>query len=115
MLRRPGGADPQRIGGAPLTGAWSELGPTAALPTEHRQPAAYPAELVVCGVKKAEPHKDDPCRGTDEATRPGEEAAPVTRTFLEELFGVRREDFATLKQEIATEVKDLRSYIGNLG
>ncbi|KAJ1134831.1 hypothetical protein NDU88_001277 [Pleurodeles waltl] len=41
--------------------------------------------------------------------------SPITKAFLEQLFGVLRGDFATLKQEIATEVKDLRRDIGDLG
>ncbi|KAJ1181940.1 hypothetical protein NDU88_007139 [Pleurodeles waltl] len=34
--------------------------------------------------------------------------APFIRTFMEQLFGSLREDFATLRQEIAAEVKDLK-------
>ncbi|KAJ1116326.1 hypothetical protein NDU88_004541 [Pleurodeles waltl] len=44
-----------------------------------------------------------------------EETAPFTQAFLEQLFGVLRDDFATLKQEKATEVDDLRRDMGNLG
>ncbi|KAJ1120361.1 hypothetical protein NDU88_008532 [Pleurodeles waltl] len=41
--------------------------------------------------------------------------APLTRTFMEQLFGSLLEDFATLKREIAAEVKDLRREVTNLG
>ncbi|KAJ1129534.1 hypothetical protein NDU88_007902 [Pleurodeles waltl] len=60
--------------------------------------------------KKADPHKDDPntMECTDEEAKPGEDATPVKQAFLEQLFGVLREDTATLKQERATGVKDLR-------
>ncbi|KAJ1165003.1 hypothetical protein NDU88_005433 [Pleurodeles waltl] len=68
-------------------------------------------------VKKADSHKDDPTTmgGIDETTRPGEDAAPVAQSFLEQLLGVLREDFATLKQEIATELKNLRKHVGDSG
>ncbi|KAJ1168234.1 hypothetical protein NDU88_000182 [Pleurodeles waltl] len=38
-----------------------------------------------------------------------------SQAFLEQLFGVLRDNFATLKHEIATEVKNLRIDIGDLG
>ncbi|KAJ1082951.1 hypothetical protein NDU88_003112 [Pleurodeles waltl] len=62
-------------------------------------------------VKKADLHKDNPTTTGDM----DEEAAPFTLFFLEQLFGVLRDDFVTLKQEIATEVKDLRRDMGELG
>ncbi|KAJ1174535.1 hypothetical protein NDU88_006356 [Pleurodeles waltl] len=40
---------------------------------------------------------------------------PLTRIFMEQLFGALREDFATLKQEIAAEVKDLKREVADLG
>ncbi|KAJ1172937.1 hypothetical protein NDU88_004779 [Pleurodeles waltl] len=41
--------------------------------------------------------------------------ASLTRTFMEQLFGSLREDFATLRQEIMPEVKDLKREVTNLG
>ncbi|KAJ1142955.1 hypothetical protein NDU88_009267 [Pleurodeles waltl] len=41
--------------------------------------------------------------------------APLTRTYFEQLFGSLREDFATLKLEIAAEVKDVRRAVTDLG
>ncbi|KAJ1157041.1 hypothetical protein NDU88_009756 [Pleurodeles waltl] len=41
--------------------------------------------------------------------------APITRAFMEQLLGAFCEDFATLKQEIAAEVKDLKRDVANLG
>ncbi|KAJ1117707.1 hypothetical protein NDU88_005904 [Pleurodeles waltl] len=41
--------------------------------------------------------------------------ASLTRTFVEQLFGSLCEDFATLKQEIAAEVKDLKREVIDLG
>ncbi|KAJ1118025.1 hypothetical protein NDU88_006220 [Pleurodeles waltl] len=40
---------------------------------------------------------------------------PVTRTFLESLFGTLRDDFATLKQDITVDMKDIQLNIGDLG
>ncbi|KAJ1117508.1 hypothetical protein NDU88_005707 [Pleurodeles waltl] len=45
----------------------------------------------------------------------GGEEAPLTRTFMEHLFGSLRETFATMKQDIAAEVKDLRREVTDLG
>ncbi|KAJ1097192.1 hypothetical protein NDU88_002318 [Pleurodeles waltl] len=52
---------------------------------------------------------------TEEAAGLEGEAALVTQDFLEQLFTVIREDLATLKQEIAFEVKELKRDIGELG
>ncbi|KAJ1163231.1 hypothetical protein NDU88_003694 [Pleurodeles waltl] len=41
--------------------------------------------------------------------------APLTRTFMEQLFGSLCEDFVTLKWKIAAEVKDLRREVTDLG
>ncbi|KAJ1189146.1 hypothetical protein NDU88_005897 [Pleurodeles waltl] len=38
----------------------------------------------------------------------GEGEAPLTRSFMEQLFGALRGDFATLKQEIAAEGRELK-------
>ncbi|KAJ1171587.1 hypothetical protein NDU88_003448 [Pleurodeles waltl] len=40
---------------------------------------------------------------------------PLTRAFMEQLFGSLREDFATLKREIAAEIKDLKREVVDLG
>ncbi|KAJ1199833.1 hypothetical protein NDU88_003665 [Pleurodeles waltl] len=41
--------------------------------------------------------------------------APLTRTFMELLFGYLLEDFAAFKQEIAADVKDLKREVFDLG
>ncbi|KAJ1199385.1 hypothetical protein NDU88_003221 [Pleurodeles waltl] len=41
--------------------------------------------------------------------------APLTRSFMEQLFGTLRRDFATLKQEIAAEVKEMKQEVVELG
>ncbi|KAJ1090849.1 hypothetical protein NDU88_003977 [Pleurodeles waltl] len=41
--------------------------------------------------------------------------APLTRSFMEQLFRALRGDFATLKQEIAEEVKELKRDVVELG
>ncbi|KAJ1081090.1 hypothetical protein NDU88_001274 [Pleurodeles waltl] len=41
--------------------------------------------------------------------------APLTRSFMEQLFGSLREDFAALKEEITAEVKDLKREVVDLG
>ncbi|KAJ1167339.1 hypothetical protein NDU88_007731 [Pleurodeles waltl] len=53
--------------------------------------------------------------GTGSGEHMEEDTAPITRSFLEQLFEVLREDFATLRQEIATEVKDLKRDVTELG
>ncbi|KAJ1101474.1 hypothetical protein NDU88_006541 [Pleurodeles waltl] len=45
----------------------------------------------------------------------GDGEAPLTRIFMEQLFGSLWEDFATLKKEIAAEVKDLKGEVVDLG
>ncbi|KAJ1142747.1 hypothetical protein NDU88_009060 [Pleurodeles waltl] len=45
----------------------------------------------------------------------GDREAPQTRTFIEQLFGSLRENFANLKQEIAAEVKELKREVVDLG
>ncbi|KAJ1217077.1 hypothetical protein NDU88_004672 [Pleurodeles waltl] len=45
----------------------------------------------------------------------GDGEAPLTRSFMEQLFGALRGDFATLKQEIAAEVKELKREVIKLG
>ncbi|KAJ1090616.1 hypothetical protein NDU88_003746 [Pleurodeles waltl] len=41
--------------------------------------------------------------------------APLTRSFMEQLFGARHGDSATPKQEIAAEVKELKQEVVELG
>ncbi|KAJ1090914.1 hypothetical protein NDU88_004042 [Pleurodeles waltl] len=41
--------------------------------------------------------------------------APLTRFFMEQLFGALRRDFATLKQKIPAEVKELKCEVVELG
>ncbi|KAJ1178067.1 hypothetical protein NDU88_003316 [Pleurodeles waltl] len=45
----------------------------------------------------------------------GDGDAPLTRYFMEHLFGTLRGDFATLKQEIAAEVKEMKQEVVELG
>ncbi|KAJ1188427.1 hypothetical protein NDU88_005188 [Pleurodeles waltl] len=40
--------------------------------------------------------------------------APVTRSFLENLFTTLRDDIAALKQELAADVKDMRHNMGEM-
>ncbi|KAJ1096594.1 hypothetical protein NDU88_001729 [Pleurodeles waltl] len=40
---------------------------------------------------------------------------PLTRTFMEQLFKPLCEDFATVKQEIAADIKDLKREVVDLG
>ncbi|KAJ1161509.1 hypothetical protein NDU88_001994 [Pleurodeles waltl] len=41
--------------------------------------------------------------------------APVTRAFLENLFGALQEDITALKEDIAAHVKHVQRDIGDLG
>ncbi|KAJ1094199.1 hypothetical protein NDU88_007277 [Pleurodeles waltl] len=41
--------------------------------------------------------------------------APLTRSFMKQLFGALRGDFATLKQETAAEVNKLKHKVIELG
>ncbi|KAJ1157507.1 hypothetical protein NDU88_010218 [Pleurodeles waltl] len=41
--------------------------------------------------------------------------APLTRSFMKQLFGSLRGDFAAVKQEIAAEVKELKREVIDLG
>ncbi|KAJ1090936.1 hypothetical protein NDU88_004064 [Pleurodeles waltl] len=44
-----------------------------------------------------------------------EDANPVTKAFMEQLFWVLRDDLATLRQELATTVKELKGEVTELG
>ncbi|KAJ1161629.1 hypothetical protein NDU88_002113 [Pleurodeles waltl] len=53
-----------------------------------------------------------------EAAGPGPSewvGAPLTRAFMEQLFGSLCEGFATLKQEIVAHIKDLKREVVHLG
>ncbi|KAJ1158866.1 hypothetical protein NDU88_011539 [Pleurodeles waltl] len=55
-------------------------------------------------------------RGETAEPRPSEHGeVPLTRKFMEQLFGALREDFATLKQEVAADIKDLKRKVADLG
>ncbi|KAJ1144907.1 hypothetical protein NDU88_011201 [Pleurodeles waltl] len=41
-----------------------------------------------------------------------EDANPMMKAFMEQLFGVLQEDLATLRQELATTVKELKGEVG---
>ncbi|KAJ1109632.1 hypothetical protein NDU88_006992 [Pleurodeles waltl] len=65
--------------------------------------AAPPGVRVAEGGETAEP---GPSEGDE---------APLSRVFMEQLFGSLREDFTTLKQEITADVKDLKREVVDLG
>ncbi|KAJ1119388.1 hypothetical protein NDU88_007574 [Pleurodeles waltl] len=52
---------------------------------------------------------------TTEPVRSEGKKALLTRMFMEQLCGSLHEDFATLKQEVAAEVKDLKREVVGLG
>ncbi|KAJ1172134.1 hypothetical protein NDU88_003984 [Pleurodeles waltl] len=68
-------------------------------------------------AKKAKP--DEPLVIEGDAAKSqevqGDGDAPLTRSFMEHLFGTLRGDFATLKQEIAAEVKEMKREDVELG
>ncbi|KAJ1155429.1 hypothetical protein NDU88_008159 [Pleurodeles waltl] len=43
------------------------------------------------------------------------DGAPLTRAFMEQLFGSLREDFAMLKRDIVADIKDLKKEVIDLG
>ncbi|KAJ1122185.1 hypothetical protein NDU88_000688 [Pleurodeles waltl] len=45
----------------------------------------------------------------------GDRDAPLTRSFMEHLFGTLCRDLATLNQEIAAEVKEMKREVVELG
>ncbi|KAJ1210112.1 hypothetical protein NDU88_005480 [Pleurodeles waltl] len=68
-------------------------------------------------TKKAPPVEPPVTEGgelVDQGTQ-GDREAPLTRSFMEQLFGSPRGDFATLKQEIAVEVTELKQEVADLG
>ncbi|KAJ1105532.1 hypothetical protein NDU88_002937 [Pleurodeles waltl] len=53
--------------------------------------------------------------GDESGASPEEDTAPITKVFLEWLFEVLHNDFATFKQEIAADVKDLEREMAEVG
>ncbi|KAJ1205253.1 hypothetical protein NDU88_000688 [Pleurodeles waltl] len=67
--------------------------------------------------KKMDPQQGAPVvdGGAESGACPDDDTTPITKAFLEQLFGVLRDDFATLKQEMAADVKDLKMEIAKFG
>ncbi|KAJ1177138.1 hypothetical protein NDU88_002400 [Pleurodeles waltl] len=68
-------------------------------------------------AKKQDPTRElgsDPRGGSSDGTV-DEDANPVTKAFMEQLFGALREDLAALRQELATTVKELKGEVTELG
>ncbi|KAJ1146013.1 hypothetical protein NDU88_012295 [Pleurodeles waltl] len=64
-------------------------------------------------AKKQDPTHElgsDPGGGRGDGTV-GEDANPVAKAFMEQLFGTLREDLAALRQELATTVKKLNGEV----
>ncbi|KAJ1100935.1 hypothetical protein NDU88_006010 [Pleurodeles waltl] len=68
-------------------------------------------------AKKVDLHKEKTAAlGTSEQRVALEgDNAPITLSFFEQIFGVLRDDIATLKQEIVMEVKDLKKDVNDMG
>ncbi|KAJ1219163.1 hypothetical protein NDU88_006734 [Pleurodeles waltl] len=59
-----------------------------------------------------------PEAGCGDAAKPGlreHDGAPLTRSFMEQLFESLRDDLATLKQEITANIKELKREVLDLG
>ncbi|KAJ1114601.1 hypothetical protein NDU88_002836 [Pleurodeles waltl] len=68
-------------------------------------------------AKKAHPVEPSVTEGgelVDQGTQ-GDGEAPLTRSFMEQLFGSLSGDFATMKQQIAAKVKELKQEVVDLG
>ncbi|KAJ1104597.1 hypothetical protein NDU88_002007 [Pleurodeles waltl] len=68
-------------------------------------------------AKKQDPTHEqgsDPRGGSGDGTVE-QDANPVTKAFMEQLFGAHREDLADLRQELATTVKELKGEVTELG
>ncbi|KAJ1145613.1 hypothetical protein NDU88_011899 [Pleurodeles waltl] len=74
----------------------------------HKMPVKKTDKAQECPASSPPP--DDPA-----AEGPHSEEASITRAFLEHLFGVLCNGFATLRQDIASEVKDLQCELVDLG
>ncbi|KAJ1150805.1 hypothetical protein NDU88_003594 [Pleurodeles waltl] len=58
----------------------------------------------------------EPEGGDETGPAPSEgDGTPLTRAFMEQLFGSLREDFAMLKRDIAAYIKDLKKDVIDLG
>ncbi|KAJ1105265.1 hypothetical protein NDU88_002673 [Pleurodeles waltl] len=68
-------------------------------------------------AKKQDPTRElgsDPRGGSGDRTG-DEDANPVMKAFMEQLFGTLCEDFAPLRQELAITVKELKGAVAELG
>ncbi|KAJ1210016.1 hypothetical protein NDU88_005384 [Pleurodeles waltl] len=68
-------------------------------------------------AKKQDPTRElhsDPGGGSGDGTVE-EDANPVTKAFMEQIFGTLRENLAALRQELATTVKELKGEVTELG
>ncbi|KAJ1199966.1 hypothetical protein NDU88_003797 [Pleurodeles waltl] len=73
--------------------------------------------FVKTPAKKQDPTHElglDPRGGSGDRTV-DEDANPVTKAFMEQLFGALREDLAALRQEVAMTVKELKGEVTELG
>ncbi|KAJ1211236.1 hypothetical protein NDU88_006597 [Pleurodeles waltl] len=88
-------------------------------PCSHKKDAMVRDLLTKTPSKKADQYEEvtQPVRSnaTGDATRTPDEAEPVTRTFLETLFGALRADIATLIQDLAMDIKGLTKDMNELG
>ncbi|KAJ1212508.1 hypothetical protein NDU88_000163 [Pleurodeles waltl] len=88
-------------------------------PRSHKKVATIRALLMKTPGKKADqPEKATqqvPSSAMGDATRTTHEAEPVTRTFLETLFGALCVDIATLKQDLTKDIKGLTRDMNELG
>ncbi|KAJ1117913.1 hypothetical protein NDU88_006109 [Pleurodeles waltl] len=68
-------------------------------------------------AKKGQPVEPPATEGGESVDQgaQGDGEAPLTRSFMEQLFGSLCGDFATVKQEIAAEVKELKRKVVDLG
>ncbi|KAJ1186038.1 hypothetical protein NDU88_002823 [Pleurodeles waltl] len=95
---------------APLRAPWAPLGSCGC------------DEVVVLDLFAKTPAKKTPSGeppleeggDTGEQGESVEGEAPLTRSFMEQLFRALHRDFATLKQEIAAEVKELKREVVEL-
>ncbi|KAJ1155686.1 hypothetical protein NDU88_008415 [Pleurodeles waltl] len=67
-----------------------------------------------CGLAGKEP-EEEIWRLDSETSAIGRQRSAIDKNVLEQLFESLHEDFATLKQEIAADVKDLKREVVDLG
>ncbi|KAJ1201211.1 hypothetical protein NDU88_005025 [Pleurodeles waltl] len=53
--------------------------------------------------------------GTSSCELGEEDTTPITKSFMEQLFGVLQEDLATLRQDLVTTIQELKSEVEELG